>query len=155
MATLIQIGGHREALARTDKGASVTRPIFFCFGRIFPKRKGGGRMLTVVDYELTPRKHYLDGQSARAIPTELGQSRPTATSVHCRPRRLSGSGWIGPKPIDLWPRCMIRSYRTRKSSSLRGATQFPPPITFQSTYLRHTMHSHSSVDLRASESRPR
>jgi len=37
-------------------------------------------MLTVADYELIRRKHFVDGQSGRAIAEELGHSRKTVTA---------------------------------------------------------------------------
>ena len=38
-------------------------------------------MLTVADYELIRRKHFLDGQSGRAIAAELGHSRKTVAKA--------------------------------------------------------------------------
>ena len=38
-------------------------------------------MLTVADYELIRRKHFVDGQSGRAIAAELGHSRKTVAKA--------------------------------------------------------------------------
>jgi hypothetical protein len=47
---------------------------------VIPKFQEVGRMLTVADYELIRRRHFVDGQSGRAIAEELGHSRKTVTA---------------------------------------------------------------------------
>jgi transposase len=42
-------------------------------------------MLTVVDYDLIRRKHFIDGESARAIAKELGHSRTTVAKAIANP----------------------------------------------------------------------
>lgn len=95
-------------------------------------------MLTVVDYELIRRKHYVDGLSVRSIAKELGYSRKAVTKALRHPST--------PAMTALTDSARMSVSRCRLERSIRGSTSSEKHST---NLKRHVTTIQTSVRIRS------